>query len=181
MSKRIKELMVAEYQKRFADIENAVVIEIRGMDANDNNSFRGELAKDDIRVMIVKNSLARKAFSGGPLEDLNQALVGPSALVTGADSVVQVARELVRFAKEFNSLGLKAALLDGEYFHGTEGVKRLSSFPTREEAQATVVALALAPHKNVIGAAAAPGSRVLGVVKQIQENLENGEPIAPAG
>ena len=181
MSKPVKEMMVAEYEKRFADVDSAVVIEIRGMDANDNNSFRGELAKNDIRVTIVKNSLARKAFNGGPLEELNQALVGPSALVTGSDSVVKVARELVRFAREFNSLALKAAILDGTYFDGADGVQRLSDFPTREEAQARIVALALAPYKNVLGAAAAPGSQILGIVKQIQEKLENGESITPAG
>ena len=181
MSKPVKEMMVTEYEKRFADIDSAVVIEIRGMDANENNSFRGELAKEEIRVTIVKNSLARKAFAGGPLEALGPALVGPSALVTGADSVVKIARELVRFAKAFDALALKAAILDGEYFEGAEGVRRLSDFPTREEAQAKVVALALAPYKGVVGAAAAPGSQILGVVKQIQEKLENGESISKVG
>ena len=72
-------------------------------------------------------------------------------------------------------------LVDGELFEGAEGVKRLSDFPTREEAQAKVVAIALSPFKNVVGAAAAPGSRILGVVKEIQEKLENGETITRAG
>ena len=116
MSKPVKEMIVAEYNRRFEDIDSAVVIEIRGMDANDNNNLRGQLAKRDIRVTIVKNTLAAKAFSGGPLEGLAPALSGPSAVVTGADSVVDVARELVRCAKEFDALELKAAILDGEFF-----------------------------------------------------------------
>ena len=177
MSKPVKEMIVAEYNRRFEDIDSAVVVEIRGMDANDNNNLRGQLAKRDIRVTIVKNTLAAKAFSGGPLEGLAPALSGPSAVVTGADSVVDVARELVRCAKAFDALELKAAILDGEFFEGAKGVKRLSDFPTKEEAQAKVVALALAPFKNVVGAAKAPGSRILGVVKEIQERLEKGETI----
>ena len=181
MSKPVKEMIVADYEKRFADVDSAVVIEIRGMDANENNTFRGNLASNDIRVTIVKNSLARKAFTGGPLEGLNQALVGPSALVSGAESVVDVARALVKSAKEFNALTLKAAILDGEYFDGEAGVKRLSDFPTREEAQAKVVALALSPFKNVVGCVGAPGSRILGVVKKIQEDLEDGKEISKAG
>lgn len=181
MSKPVKEMIVADYEKRFADVDSAVVVEIRGMDANDNNALRGALASNDIRVTIVKNSLARKAFSGGPLEGLNPALVGPSAVVSGAESVVDVARQLVKCAKEFDALSLKAAILDGEYFDGEAGVKRLSDFPTREEAQAKVVALALSPFKNVVGCAAAPGSRILGVIKQLQEDLENGKEISKAG
>ena len=178
MSKPVKEMIIADYQRRFEDIDSAVVIEIRGMDANDNNAFRGELAKSDIRVTIVKNTLANKAFNGGPLEGLAPALMGPSAVVTGSDSVVQVARELVRCAKEFDALELKAAILDGEFFDGEKGVKRLSDFPTKEESQAQVVALVLAPYKKVLGVVGAPGSRILGVVKQIQEKLEKGETIS---
>ncbi len=171
-------MIIADYERRFEDIDSAVVIEIRGMDANDNNAFRGELAKSNIRVTIVKNTLANKAFSGGPLEGLSPALSGPSAVVTGSDSVVQVARELVRCAKEFDALELKAAILDGEFFEGNKGVKRLSDFPTKEEAQAKVVALMLAPHKKVLGVVNAPGGQILGIVKQIQEKLENGETIS---
>ncbi|MCH2145608.1 MAG: 50S ribosomal protein L10 [Phycisphaerales bacterium] len=181
MSKPVKEMIIADYQRRFSDTDSAVVIEIRGMNANDNNNFRGQLSKSDIRVTIVKNTLANKAFSGGPLEGLAPALSGPSALVTGADSVVEVARELVRCAKEFDALELKAAILDGEFFEGTAGVKRLSDFPTKEEAQAKVVAIALAPFKKVVGAASAPGGNILGVVKEIQERLEKGETISPVG
>lgn len=181
MSKPVKEMIVSEYHRRFESVDSAVLVEIRGMDANSNNQFRGELARNGIKVTILKNSLARKAFTGGPLEGLNEALSGPTAIVTGADSVVDVARELVRCAKEYEALDLKAAILDGEYFEGEAGITQLSNYPTREEAQATVVALALSPYKNVVGAASAPGSRLLGVVKQIQEKLENGETISKAG
>ena len=181
MSKPVKEMIVSDYQSRFADIDSAVVVEIRGMDANDNNAFRGELAKSGIRVTVVKNTLANKAFSGGPLEGLKPALSGPSAVVSGANSVVEVARELVRCAKEFEALELKAAILDGTYFEGAKGVKVLSDYPTREEAQGKVVALALAPYKKVLGVVAAPGSRLLGVVKEVQERLEKGETISRTG
>ena len=37
MSKPVKEMIVAEYTKRFEDVDSAVLVEIRGLDANDNN------------------------------------------------------------------------------------------------------------------------------------------------
>ncbi len=40
MSKPVKEMIVADYKQRFGDIDSALVIEIRGMDANQNNEMR---------------------------------------------------------------------------------------------------------------------------------------------
>ncbi|HRQ75154.1 MAG TPA: 50S ribosomal protein L10 [Phycisphaerales bacterium] len=178
MSKPVKEMIVSEYQKRFGDIDGALVLEIRSLPANDNNALRLGLLKKNIRVTVVKNTLARKAFAGTHLEAVSPALEGPSALAYGTDSVVNVARELVDWAKKVKDLVLKGAVLDGQYFEGEAGVKRLSDFPTKEEAQARVVSLILAPAGNVVRAATSPGSNILGIVKEIQERLEKGETIA---
>ena len=178
MSKPVKEMIIDEYRNRFDGVTGGVVVQIRGLDATENNSFRNELRKKEIRVAVLKNTLARKAFTDGPLESINSALEGPTAFIWGAESPVDVARELVDWAKKLEQLELKAALLDGEFFEGNAGVKKLSTFPTRDEAQAKVVTLLLSPHKNVVGAASSPGSKILGVIKTMQEKLEDGEEIA---
>lgn len=178
MSTRVKEMIMKDYESRFKDLEGAVVIDIRGIEANQNNEFRLDLLSKDIRITVLKNTLARKAFAGTPLEALTPAFEGPSALVYGAESVVNVAREIVSWFKKIKELDLKGAVLEGEYYEGKAGVQRLSTFPTREEAQGKVVQLMLAPAGNVIGAATSGGSTILGIVKQIQEKLEKDETIA---
>jgi large subunit ribosomal protein L10 len=181
MSKQVKELMVDDYRNRFADVDGALVVDIRGIEANENNSLRLGLLQKNIRVTVVRNTLAKKAFNGTSLGALEPSLVGPTALAYGGESVVDVARALVDWAKKVKNLDLKGAVLDGIYFEGEAGVKRLSEFPTREEAQAKVVQLLLSPARNVVGAAKGPGGKVLGIVKQIEEKLEKGETIAKAG
>lgn len=178
MSKPIKEMIVADYQKRFHELDGALVVDIRGMTSNDTNSLRAGLRTKQIRVTVIKNTLARKAFDGTALEALDKALEGPSALAYGAESVVDVARELVAWARKVQNLTLKGAVLDGQFFDGKEGVKRLSEFPTKEEAQARVIQLVLSPAKKVVGAAVGPGSKILGIVKEIQTRLEEGKAIA---
>lgn len=180
MSKPIKEMIIDDYRKRFDDLDGALVVDIRGVDANTNNSLRLGLSKKKIRVTIVKNTLAKKAFAGTTLDALSPALDGPSALAYGAESVVDVARELVEWARKVKQLTLKGAVLDGTYYDGVEGVKRLSTFPTREEAQAKVLQLVLSPASNLLRAATSPGSNILGIVKEIQERLEKGQAIAKA-
>ena len=181
MSKPVKELIMADYQKRFAGVDNALLIDIRGIDANENNALRLDLASKAIRVTVIKNRLARKAFAGTGLDPLGPAMVGPSALAYGAESVVDVARVLVDWAKKVQELELKAAVLDGELFEGEAGVKRLSTYPTRPEAQARVVHLVLVPAGNLVRAITSPGSLIAGVIKELGAKLEKGETVSKAG
>ena len=167
MSKPVKDLIASEYSRRFEGVTGAVVVEIRGLDAKATTSMRGSLLSKGIKVTVVKNALARRTFKSGPLSSLDKALKGPSALLTGPESSVLVAREIVKIATDQKKIVLKGAIFDGEYYDGEEGVKRLGLFPTREEAQAKVVTLVLSPARNIMG-----------VVKEIQERLEKGETIA---
>lgn len=181
MSKPIKNMIVSEYRKRFEQVEGAVLVELRGMPARVNTQLRAQLRTSSVRVTVVKNSLAKRAFAGTPLEALNPGLKGPRAIVYGRTSVVTIARELVKTAETNEQLSLMGACIDGAWFEGAEGVKRLSKFPTREEAQSQFVTLILSPARKVVGSVVSPGKRVLGIVKQVQERLEKGETIAKAG
>jgi large subunit ribosomal protein L10 len=177
MSKQIKDLIVSEYRRRFDDVNNALIIDIRGIDANDNNKLRVDLLGKDIHITVLKNSLAKTALEGTSLEALTTTLTGPAALVFGGNSVVDVARNLVDWAKKVKKLDLKAAVLDGELFDGADGVIRLSELPTKEEAQGIVIQLVLSPAGNLVKAATSPGSNLLGIIKEIRTRLEEGNTI----
>ena len=177
MSKQIKELIVAEYKRRFDDITDALIVDIRGIDANENNDLRVDLLGKDIHITVLKNSLAKTAFEGSNLEVLTTTISGPSALVFGGNSIVEVARNLVDWAKKVKQLELKAAILDGQLFEGPAGVKRLSDFPTKEEAQGIIIQLVLSSAGNLVKAATSPGSNLLGIIKEIKTRLEEGNTI----
>ncbi len=181
MSKPVKELMMRDYRERLEGVENALLISIRGIPANDNNRMRLGLLKQDIHVTVIRNNLARHAFADSPLAGLTPLLNGPSALAYGAESVVDVAREVMRWAKEVEHLELKGAVLEGQLFEGEAGVEALSKLPTREEALGQAVTLILSPAKNLVGAALGPGSTLASIIKSIEDKLEKGEAIARVG
>jgi large subunit ribosomal protein L10 len=181
MTKVVKQLIQEDYKKRFRTVESALLIDLRGVNANQTNTLRLDLARKQIHVTVVRNTLARNAFVGTPLEALGPALAGPSAVAWGAESVVDAARELVEWAKKTENLKLKAAVLDGQLFSGDEGVRRLSRYPTRLEALARAVSLTLSPGSNIAGAVLGPGRLVMGLVKTVRERLEKGESINKAG
>ena len=107
MSKPVKEMIVAEYKRRFDDVTSGLLIDIRGIEANVNNELRVDLQQQDIHITVLKNSLAKTAFQDTELEGLADLIEGPSALAFGGNSVVEVARSLVKWAKKIKKLELK--------------------------------------------------------------------------
>lgn len=181
MSKSVKELMIRDYQHKLEGVDDALVISIRGIPAIENNKMRVELAKKNIRVTVVRNNLVNHAVKGKSLSGLEPLLNGPAALAYGAESVVDVARALVDWAKKLEQLELKGAILDGVLFEGKKGVEQLSKFPTRAEALSKTITLILSPAQKLMGQVKGPGGKVLGIVKTIQEKLEKGETVAKIG
>jgi len=183
MSKTIKEMIVREYRTRFEGVEGAVAVELRGLDSTTTNRMRSHLRSKDVRVTVVKNSLAKRAWAGSALEPLSPSLVGATAVVFGrGPSVVDVAREIVGWArahdKKREKFHFKGAVLEGVYYDGPAGVEKLSRMPTRDEAISQVITIVLSPAKTLVGAAVGPGRRVLGIVKEIESRLEKGETIS---
>lgn len=178
MSKAIKDMLTRDYKARFEGAADAMVISIRGVKAIPTTKMRKDLATKKIKVTVVRNSLARKAIAGTPLEPLGKLLEGPSALAFGGTSVVEVAREIVKLLSTMPELELKGAVLDGQLFEGKKGVTELSKFPTREEAIGQAVTLIVSPGRNLAAQVLGPGSTVAGLVKAIESKLEKGEAIA---
>lgn len=172
MSKPVKELVRKELIKRLEGVESLAVVGFTGLDAVATNRIRGQLREKDIRLSVVKNSLAKQAFKEVGLSQACDLLDGPCAVAFSSDaqqvSVVDVVRQLMEMGKESPQLTVKAALLDGEVF-GPDRVKELSNYPTRDEALATVVSCALAPAGKLAGCLIGPGGKVASLVKAVEE------------
>lgn len=178
MSKTVKNLMIRDYQNRIAGISDALVISIRGVGAIENNKMRLDLRKKNVRITVMRNNLASHAMKGTPLAGLEKIMTGPTALAYGESGVIDAARAIVEWAKTIEKLELKGAILDGVLFEGKKGVEELSKFPTKKEAQATVVSLILGPARKIMGQVKGPGGKVMGIIKSVQEKLEKGEAIS---
>lgn len=178
MSKVIKDMIIRDYKARLEGTTDAAVVSMRGVTGINTTKLRATLRTKKIKMTTVRNALARQAFKGTKLSSLEPLLEGPSVLVYGGASVVEVARELIAAIAEMPTVELKGALLDGQLFTGKAGVTELSKFPTREEAQGQTVAIILGPAKKLLAAVKGPGSNIAGIIKSIEEKLEKGETIA---
>ncbi|QDU33884.1 50S ribosomal protein L10 [Poriferisphaera corsica] len=183
MSKPVKNLIKESYKKRFDGLTGAVVVDIRGIESNDNNRMRSGLREKQMRVSVVKNTLAKAVFEGTDMSLADEVIDGPSALVFPTDesvSVVNVARELITWSKELEAFEFKGAVMEGIVF-GADEIDKLSKYPTREEAHAKAVQLILSPAQTLVGAIKSPASNIASILKTIEEKLEKGEEIAKVG
>jgi large subunit ribosomal protein L10 len=183
MSKPIKNLIVQSYRKRFENLNGAVVIDIRGIESNQNNKIRANLAQKHVKITVVKNSLAKLAFEGTELAPMGDLLDGASAMVYPVDSetsIVSIARELIDIAKDIKHLQFRGAYMEGIVF-GPDELDALSKYPTRSEAQAQVVQILLSPAQNLVSAILSPGRKVAALVKAIEEKLDKSEELKTAG
>ena len=97
MSKAVKSMIAEELRTRYEGVQNVCIVDMTGMDVQEQQKLRDIVREKSGRLEVVKNSLARRAFQQGPLEPLGEALVGPCALVTSSASLIDVAKALVPF------------------------------------------------------------------------------------
>ncbi len=170
MSKPVKQLVTDEYRKRYEGVDSACVVNVVGLDAISANRFRGEMKVKNIRVRVVKNALARRAFADGPLAPLANALDGPCALVTGGDSIIDVAKTLAAARKTYPKLELKLGILEGD--PGLVEVDRMAQMKGRIELLGDLAGLISGPGRRLAGCLRGPGGRLAGCIEAVAKKQE---------
>ena len=180
MSKKVKSLIEKELNEKFNPLDGVAVISPKGLSGIKNNQLRHRLRSKGLRMTVVKNTLARRAAGTTKLKGFEKLLDGPSAVIYGKSSIATIARMLMDEKKADEKLELRGVFFDGEAYEGEKGTEKVSKFPTREEAIATIVACVLSPGKKLAGAVKGPSGQIAGIIKAIEEKAEKAEKAAPA-
>ena len=145
-----------------------------GMDANTTNELRGELDKKDIKMMVVKNSLARRATDGTQIAPAFEGASGQVAVCWGSTDFVSLVKELVALDKDdekYEKFAANSGVMDGERLDA-DGIKAVSKWPSRQEQISMLVGQILGPGSQLSGAMLGPGKMLNSQLKQKGEGDE---------
>ncbi|HUU85947.1 MAG TPA: 50S ribosomal protein L10 [Phycisphaerae bacterium] len=170
MSKPVKDLIASSFKSHYEGVQDACVVDLTGLDVQRTQQLRSDLRSKSMRLQVVKNSLARRAFAGSPLAPLGERLRGPCALVTGGDSVIEVAKTLAHWAKELGDIALKEAMVDGDPALLT--VLEVSRMKSRHELIGEAAMLVSSPGRALAGCVGGPARRIAGCLKALADREE---------
>jgi large subunit ribosomal protein L10 len=171
MSRRIKDMLIADITGRIGEARDMLVVDCSAMDAVTANRWRIGIAEANISALTVKNSMARNALARIGVDGLEEMLTGPSTLLWGGEDVVSVSKEISKWSKQVKGLRIKGATVEGRTLDAA-GVDALSKSPGRLGLVAQIVGLMLSPAGQLTGALTGAGGRLAGVLKSIVDDEE---------
>lgn len=164
MRKDEKQGVIDELHEKFVRAKAAVITGYTGINVEQITDLRAKLRKSQVEYRVVKNTLARRASQGTPVELLKDYFVGPVGIAIGYDDPIAPARVLYEFQKVQQKLDLRIGMLDGKLIKQTE-IKALATLPSLNALRAKIVGLLQAPASRIVGVLAAPGGQIARVVK----------------
>lgn len=166
MSKRVKTMVIEEIERRLGNTRDLLVVDTSLLDGVTANRVRLALQAKGVKLLTVKNSLARQVFQRAGVAGLDGLLTGPSTLVWGGEDIVQLSKEITKWAKEIDKFQIKGGTVDGQPLD-SQGVDELSKSPSRLELIGQIAGLLLSPGARLAAALLGPGGTVAGQIKQL--------------
>ncbi|MEO7975130.1 MAG: 50S ribosomal protein L10 [Thermoanaerobaculia bacterium] len=163
LTRNTKEEILGGYGEAMASAEHAFVIGFKGITVNQVNDLRGKVRKSGGEYVVIKNTLARLAVAGKPLEQVKEHFTGPTAIAYSLADPVALAKVLTDFAKDAPVIEFKGGLVEGRPIAGTQ-VKEIASLPGRQELLAKLLYLMQSPIQRFVGVLAASGPQRLAIV-----------------
>jgi ribosomal protein L10 len=184
MSKYVKELVTSDLRRRLDGVSDLVLVNVIGLDAGRSTTLRKELRAKNIHLLVVKNSLARRATEGTALAAAFEGAQGTLAMVWGGD-IVALAKEVNRLAtdKKWAPFEARGGVMGGTRLSQAD-VAVVSKWPSREEQLSILSGQILAPGALLVSQLTAVGGALASQIEQRGEagdETENQEAEGAAG
>jgi len=150
----------------------AVVTDYRGLKVTELEKLRRELRNNDAFIQVAKNTLLKIAVKGTDFEDLSDSFTGTTAIAFSFEEPVGTAKALSDFAKEFDALKIRSAVMDGKVLT-VEDVTALAKLPTRDQLLGQLCGVLMAVPTGLVRALNGVPSNLVYALQAIKEQKEN--------
>ena len=103
----------------------------RGINVTDVTLLRKTLRQTNSEYKVIKNNITRRALQECGIEGLDEALLGPTAVIIGKEDYLEPAKAIYEFTKKNDFYKIKAGIVDGKVMSAEE-IITLAKLPSRE-------------------------------------------------
>jgi large subunit ribosomal protein L10 len=165
-----KQVIINNLQEQIDSYDHFYLADISGLNAENTSDLRRLCFKQDVKLVVVKNTLLRKALenSGKDASELYDALKGNTSVMFTENGNVP-AKLIKEFSKKLGKPELKAAYVEESVYVGADQLDVLVAVKSKNELIADVVALLQSPVKTVLGQLQSGGNIIHGVLDTLKE------------
>lgn len=174
MRKEDKAILIENIKDVLAQYSSVYLTSTTELNAEKTTELRRAAYKADVKVLVVKNTLLKKAMEQSDVDysGLFPALVGNTTLML-SNTGNAPAKLIKGFRKKKETQpALKAAFVEETVYMGEENLETLTAIKSKNELIADVIALLQSPAKNVVSALQSGGSKLHGILETLSNKEE---------
>ena len=138
-----KEQEVKDLAAKMKDAKLVLLVNYRGINVADDTVLRKSVREVGAEYAVIKNNITRRALKECGIEELDEALVGPTAVIIAQEEYLPGLKAIYKFAKANDFYQIKGGVLEGKV-STIEELTTLAQLPSREELIAKLAGCLLA-------------------------------------
>ncbi len=142
-----KKQVVDEITEKLRNSLTTIVVDYRGLDVSEVTELRKQLREAGVDFKVYKNTMIRRATAETELTELDEHLVGPTAVAFSPEDVIAPAKVLYNFAKDHKDLEIKTGVIEGKVAT-VDQINALAELPSREGLLSMLLSVLQAPVRN---------------------------------
>ena len=108
-----------------------LLTDYRGINVSDDTELRKTVRNAQGEYAVIKNNITRRALAESKIEGLEDALVGPTAVITTEADYLESLKAIYKFSKDNDFYKIKGGVVEGKVMSEDE-LKTLAKLPSKE-------------------------------------------------
>ena len=170
MRREEKNAIIDSLTERIKKYSHFYLTDTAHLNAADTSDLRRKCFENDIKLVVVKNTLLKRALemSERDFEELYPVLKGTTSVMF-AQSGNGPAKLIKEFRKQHDKPVLKGAYVQESVFIGDQMLDTLISVKTKQELIGDIILLLQSPAMNVVSALQSGGNKIHGVLETLSK------------
>ena len=127
-----KKTEVKELAERMKEAKLILLTDYRGISVTNDTILRKDLRNVNATCNVIKNNITRRALQECGVEGLDEALVGPTAVIMSNEDYLSASKTIYNFTKTHDFYKIKGGVVDGKVMTADE-IITLAKLPSRED------------------------------------------------